>query len=101
MDSEDTQGRTRDVREKIAQQMRSIGQARRKSLPDEDLQKLRIAANRLDQMLKASANADRDILRNAAQRLDQLLNNIRNGSDVTARLKRQRDAPENKANDSR
>ena len=90
MDTEDKQGRTCDVREKIVSLMKSIGQTPKKSLPGDELQRLKSAVSRLDQMLQASGETDRETLRNAASRLDQLLHDIRSGNDVTPRLKRAR-----------
>lgn len=92
MSTDDNQGRTREVREKIVGLMKSIGQTPKKALPEEELQRLKSAVNRLDQMLEASAETDRETLRNAACRLDQLLHDIRNGTAVTPRLKRPRRA---------
>jgi hypothetical protein len=88
MNQEDNQAREHEVRERIARQMRSIGQAPRKPLPDEELQRLKTAASRLDQMLKASDDADHEALRSAAGRLDNLLRDLRDGKDVPSRLKR-------------
>ena len=82
-----------DVREKIVSLMLSIGQsAKKKQITSEELQKLKNAAGRLDQMLKASADADRQTLQNASVRLEKLLSDIRKGKDVTNDLKRRRDA---------
>jgi hypothetical protein len=81
----------RDVREKIVSLMQSIAQAPKKQITSEELQKLKNAAGRLDQMLKASTVADQQSLRSAALRLDQLLSDIREGKDVTDNLKRRRD----------
>ena len=88
MNSGDNQSRDRDVREKIVNLMQTIGTGPQKHVPAEELQKLKRAASRLDQMLKAGANADQQILKSAAARLDQLLSDIRAGKDVTSNLKR-------------
>lgn len=81
------------MREKIVSLMLSIGQsAKKKQITSEELQKLKNAAGRLDQMLKASADADRQTLQNASVRLEKLLSDIRKGKDVTNDLKRRRDA---------
>jgi hypothetical protein len=93
MNSGDNQGPDRDVRERIANLMQSIGKGPKKQIPTEELQKLKSAASRLDQMLKAAANADPQAfdpqaLKSAAARLDQLLSDIRAGKDVTSNLKR-------------
>lgn len=88
MNSKDNPGPDREVRERIVNLMQSIGKGPVKQIPAEDLQKLKSAANRLDQMLKAAANADQRSLEGAAVRLDQLLSDIRAGKDVTSKLKR-------------
>jgi hypothetical protein len=62
MNDEDSKAREHELREKIAGQLRSIGQARGKPLLGEELQKLKSAASRLERMLKDSANADRETL---------------------------------------
>lgn len=81
------QDREREIREKIATQMRSIkGPA--KEISAEELQKLKTAASRLNQMLKAAAEADQQALKSAAARLDQLLSDIRAGKDLANVLKR-------------
>lgn len=89
--SEDHQDRERDVRDRIVNLMQSIGRARRKQITREELQKLNLAVGRLDQMLKASQDADLETLRSAAVRLDHLLSDIRKGKDITNDLKRRRD----------
>ena len=88
MNSEDNRDRDREVRERIVSLMRSIGQAPRKPITMEESQKLKAAANRLDEMLKAGAEAERQVLRSATTRLDQLLSDIRAGKDVSNDLKR-------------
>jgi cell division septum initiation protein DivIVA len=88
MNSEDNQGPDRDVRERIVNLMQSIGKGPKKQIRAEDLQKLKSAASRLDQMLKEAANADQQVLKSAAGRLDRLLSDIRAGKDVTSNLKR-------------
>ncbi len=88
MNSGDNQGPNRNVRDRIMSLMQSIGTGPKKEVPAEELQKLKSAAHRLDQMLKAAANADQQGLKSAAARLDQLLSDIRAGKDVTSNLKR-------------
>jgi hypothetical protein len=86
MNSEDNHGR--DVREKIVSLMQSIGRAPRKPLHDAELQKLRSAASRLEHLLNAEVEANRQALKNASERLNRLLLDIRTGKDVTADLKK-------------
>jgi hypothetical protein len=88
MNSQDNQDRDRAMREKIVSQMRSLAKGPKKRTTAEELQNLNRAAKRLDQMLKAVADADQQALKSAAARLDRLLSNIRAGKDVTNILKR-------------
>ncbi len=88
MNSGDNQGPDRDVRARIGNLMQSIEKGPKRPIPAEELQKLKSAASRLDQILKAAANADQQTLKSAAARLDQLLSDIRAGKDVTGNLKR-------------
>ena len=92
MNSGDNQGPDRDAREKIVSLLQSIGKGPKQEIPAEELQKLRSAAGRLDQMLKAAADADQQALKSAAGRLDHLLKDIRAGKDVTGNLKRRKDS---------
>lgn len=94
MDDEDNQGRTLDLGKRIASLIQSIGQGPEKQITNEERQNLKAAADRLDQMLKASADAERQVLREAAGRLDRLLSDIRKGKDVSNRIKRRRDRQE-------
>jgi molecular chaperone DnaK (HSP70) len=90
MNSGDNQDRDRAIREKIVSQMQSIAKGPQKQTSAEELQNLKRAASRLDQMLKAAADADQQTLKSAAARLDQLLSDIRAGKGVTNILKRPR-----------
>lgn len=91
MNSEDNRGPERDVRERIVSLMQAIGQAPNQSITGEELQELKTAASRLDQMLQAIVDADLQALRSAAARLDQLLLDIRAGVDLSRDLKRRPD----------
>ena len=88
MNSRDNPAPDREVRERIVNLMQSIGNGPKKQIPAEELEKLKSAASRLDQMLKAVANADQQTLKSAAARLDRLLSDIRAGKDVSSNLKR-------------
>jgi hypothetical protein len=88
MSSRDNQGPDRDLRARIVNLMQSMGKEPKKQIPFEEMQKLKSAANRLDQMLKAAASADQQALKSAAAKLDQLLSDMRAGKDVTSNLKR-------------
>lgn len=94
MSDEGNEAREREVGRRIAGLIRSIGQAPQKQISSEEQQKLEAAANRLDRMLKAAADADHQALKDAAGRLDRLLMDIRKGKDVTSRLKRAREQQE-------
>ena len=90
MNDESKQEPDRELGKRIAGLIQSIGQRPEKQATAEELQKLKAAADRLDQMLKAAANADQQALKNAAGRLDRLLMDLRKGKDVTSALKRGR-----------
>jgi cell division septum initiation protein DivIVA len=93
MDNETSQRRARDVGKRIASLIQSIGQGPEKQISRDERQKLKHAAARLDQMLKAAADAERQVLRDAAGRLDRLLVDIRKGKDLNS-IKRRRDRQE-------
>jgi hypothetical protein len=88
MNNEDS--RECEVGKRITSLIRSIGQGPTKRITGAELQTLKTAAGRLDQMLKVAADADRQILRNAAARIDQLLISIRTGKDVGNDFKRRK-----------
>jgi hypothetical protein len=88
MSAGDDQGRERDVRERIARVMQSIGNGPGKQRTAEEAEKLKNAASRLDQILKSAADADQQALKDAAARLDRLLADIQAGKDVSSELKR-------------
>ena len=90
MNNENEKGREDDLRQRVVSLIRANEQAWKKPITDEEAQKLKAAAGRLDQMLKAAAEADGQVLRSAAARLDQLLENIATGKDVAYGLKRRR-----------
>jgi cell division protein ZapA (FtsZ GTPase activity inhibitor) len=88
MNNESDPGQERNLQERIVSLIRANQQARKTPLTDEELQKLKAAARRLDQMLKAAADEDQRALKNAAARLDQLLKDMAAGKDVTNDFKR-------------
>ena len=90
MTDDDNQLPERQLRERIARLMRSVG-APGKQVSEAERQKLKSAAGRLDQLLKSAVTADQQVLKTAAGRLDQLLSDIRTGKDVTQTLKRKGD----------
>lgn len=91
MSDNDGHDRERKIRERILHVMRANEDAHRKQLSAEEKQKLKSAAGRLDQMLKAAAEANVQSLKNAAARLDQMLEDLRQGKDVSNDLKRRGD----------
>ena len=93
MNNENEKAREHDLRQRIVSLIRANQQALKKPIPDEEAQKLKAAAARLDQMLKAAVDADGQVLTNAVARLDQLLEGIATGKDVTYDLKRRRNWP--------
>jgi hypothetical protein len=95
MNNDQNEDRQRDIRERIASLIRANEKgAKKKEISGEELQKLKAAANRLDRMLKASAEADTEALKKAAGRLDRLLEEIRSGKDVTDGIKRRQERRE-------
>ena len=68
-------------------QMRANEQARPRPAPEDEVQKLKAAANRLDQMLKAGAVEEAKALGSAVARLDQMLADIGKGKDITNRIR--------------
>lgn len=92
MNNDDNHGRGRNLRERIVSLIRANDQASKKQITTEELRKLTTASSRLDQMLQAGADADRQDLTSAAARLDQLLADIRAGKDVAHKLMRRRNS---------
>lgn len=91
--SNERQDRKRDIRDRIASQIQAAEHAPSKPIAPEDLQKLHLAANRLDQLLQEAADADREALKIAAARLDDLLRKIGKRQDVSHNLKRRQNRP--------
>ena len=91
MSNEDNQDRELELRERIAGLIRANQQAQKRPVTDDELQKLKTAAGRLDLLLQDATNADQQALDNAAARLDRLLEDIRVGKDVSADLKLRRE----------
>src|ERR1700726_2050960 len=91
MNNENEKGGEQDLRQRIVSLIRANEQALKKPITDEEVQKLKAAAGRLDQMLKAAVDPDGHVLRRAGGPLDQLLEDIATGKDVTYDLKRRRD----------
>lgn len=90
MSNENKEGREREVRDRIVSLIRANEQIHKKQIAREELQALKIAAGRLDQMLREAEDEDLQSLRTAAARLDQLLADIGSGKDVTTEIKRRR-----------
>jgi hypothetical protein len=90
MRDENPQDREREVRDRIAGFIQANEQARSKQVSGEELQTLKAAAGRLDQLLRDADEANLQVLKTAAARLDRLLAGIAEGKDVVAGLKRRR-----------
>lgn len=90
MSNEDNQDQERDLRRRIASLIRANAQAPRQPITHEEQQKLKAAANRLDQILKSGDEAERQTLKSAAVRLDQILKDMRKGKDIIVKLKQRR-----------
>jgi len=86
----------RELQERIASKIRAAESARTTRVTDQELQALKAAASRLDQLLKAGTDADAQALKNAAARLDQILAGIGAGKDVTGEIRKRGDGSERK-----
>lgn len=91
MSDQDHHGPEHDLRERIVSQIHAAGRGRQKAITGEELQALKTAANRLEQMLSEATDADREALKSAAARLEKFLAEISKGKDITPGLKRRRD----------
>jgi hypothetical protein len=87
MDNEDKESREREVRGRILSVIQATEEVPKKQITNEELRTLKTAASRLDQMLKAAADADVQALKDAAARLDQLLADIGAGKNAKADVK--------------
>jgi hypothetical protein len=72
----------RTVGERIAEVIRTHEATTRNKVSVEELQKLKVAAGRLEQLLAVAADAESEDLKKAASRLDQLLKDLGAGKDV-------------------
>ena len=93
MDNGENQDPKTDVGERISRLIRANQRAHKKEIAAEELQNLKTAASRLDQILKNAADAETQSLKHAAAKLDQLLNDIRAGKDLTTTLKKREAIP--------
>jgi molecular chaperone DnaK (HSP70) len=91
MTSEDHLNEARTLGERIAEVIRTNEQAPKKTLPSEELQKLKAAAGRLDRLLSDAAHAETDELKNAVTKLDQMLKNISAGKEIAPALRIRKD----------
>lgn len=94
MTDEGNRGRELELGKRIQSRIRSLTDAPAKQTSQKDLQKLKAAAGRLDQMLKDAADADRQALKDAAGRLDRLLADIRKGKKTANQPNRRGDQRE-------
>jgi len=91
MSSEDHQDDARTVGDRIAEVIRANEHAPKKTLTDDELQNLKAAAGRLEQLLSDAANAETEKLKTAVSKLDQLLKTISSGKDVAPALRLRKD----------
>lgn len=91
MSNENDRNPEQELREKIASRMHSIGHSNSKAVRPEQLQELKTAASRLDQLLKSNADHHQEALKSAAHKLDRLLLKIQKGKDITPDLRRRQD----------
>lgn len=96
MSSQDHRDPEHDLRERILSQIHATARGQPKAIKPEELQALKTAASRLEQLLSEAAEADREALTSAAARLEKLLAEINKGKDITHALKRRRDEPRRK-----
>ena len=92
MSAYERQDEDRTVGERIAEVMRAHEAVAGKKVSQQDFQKLKAAAQRLEQLLADAADAEKDDLKKAASRLDQLLKDLGAGKDVAPgfRVRRER-----------
>ncbi len=90
MNNENEKAREHDLRHRIVTLIRANQQASKKPITNQEVQKLKVAAARLDRLLQAAVDADGQALKSAAARLDRMLQDIATGKDITDHLKRRR-----------
>jgi hypothetical protein len=86
-DNENGSGSPNQPEGRIARFMRA-NQIGKVQVPDQELQRLKAAAQRLDQLLADVRNLEVQALREAAARLDRLLEEVAAGQDLTSRFTR-------------
>src|SRR5215475_12762917 len=96
MSSQDHHDPETDLRKRIVSQIQATGRSRQKTINPEELQALKTAASRLEQLLSEATDADREALKSAAARLEKFLAEISKGKDITPGLKRRGDEPRKK-----
>lgn len=96
MSDQDHHDPEQNLRERIVGQIHATERGTQKTLDEEELQLLKTAVTRLEEMLSAAADTDREALKTAAARLDTLLVEISKGKDVTQGMRRRRDDPSTK-----
>ncbi|HST10517.1 MAG TPA: hypothetical protein VLL05_09065 [Terriglobales bacterium] len=91
MNSDEKNDQDRTVGERIAEVIRAHDSSGRTSISSEELQNLKAAAGRLEQLLADAADAEKEDLKKAASRLDQLLKDLGKGKDVAPGFRVRRD----------
>jgi hypothetical protein len=82
MTTDEKQDEDRAIGERIAEVMRAHESAVRNNISQDELQTLKAAAGRLEQLLADAAGAETEDLKKAASRLDQLLKELGAGKDI-------------------
>ena len=83
MSTDEKQDQDHTIGERISEVMRAHESAPR-SMSQDELQKLKAAAGRLEQLLADAAGAETEDLKKAASRLDQLLKELGAGKDIAS-----------------
>jgi predicted house-cleaning noncanonical NTP pyrophosphatase (MazG superfamily) len=87
MSDEKNQDNARTIGERISEVIRSKERAPAKHLAPDELNKLKAAAGRLEQLLSDAVNAETEELKTAVSKLETLLKNLGSGKDVAASLR--------------
>jgi len=82
MSTDEKQDEDRTIGERIAEAMRAHESGTRNNISQDELQKLKAAAGRLEQLLSDAADSETEDLKKAASRLDQLLKELGAGKDI-------------------
>jgi hypothetical protein len=90
MSDENNQDNARTIGERISEVIRAKEHAPAKHLAPDELNKLKAAAGRLEQLLSDAANAETAELKTAVSKLETLLKNLSSGKEIAATLRLRR-----------